>query len=112
MVCPPSVAPWIPIEPSPGSIAGESYKSASKHSIQNMGQEPIPARNNGVKFDGTWEIAELSKPLGAVIEMVKKGNRVVFDETESGVNMRSIYNKKTGRFIPINKVGRGYSFDM
>ena len=26
--------------------------------------------------------------------------------------MSSIYTKKTGRFIPINKVGRGYAFDM
>ena len=47
--------------------------------FQNMGQKPIPARNNGVKFDSTWQVAEVSKPLGAVIAMVKKGNRVVFD---------------------------------
>ena len=81
-----------------------------------MGQKPIPARNNGVAFDSTWQVAKVSKPLGAVIEMVKKGNRVTFDRDDKGNCTSEIFNKPTGHKIPIKEVGptgaEHYEFDM
>ena len=61
---------------------------------------------------GRWKIAKIVKPLAGIIAMVEAGNRVTFDQTDSGVNMSSIYNKRAKKFIPINKIGRGYAFDM
>ena len=68
-----------------------------------MGQKPIAAKNNGVALDSTFQVAEVSKTLGAVIEMVKKGNRVVFDRDENQNCTSEIYNKPTGQRIKINE---------
>ena len=68
---------------------------------------------SGIDFEADRKIADIAKPLGAVIEMVQAGNRVVFDQDDyTGNNISSIFNKKTQKYIPIDEVGRGYKFDM
>ena len=62
------------------------------------------------------QVAPVTKVLGAVIEMVKKGNRVVFDRDEKERCTSHIFHKPTGNKIEIHEVGpRGaehYEFDM
>ena len=42
-VAPPTMLPNVKVEPSPGSIRGQKYTSASKHKLKNLGQQKIRA---------------------------------------------------------------------
>ena len=66
---------------------------------------------DGFDMTGKWKIADIIKPLAGLVAMVENKNRVVFDEDENGVNISPICNKKTQKYIPINRVGRSYQFD-
>ena len=60
-----------------------------------------------------WQIAKgLVKPLAGIIETVKAGNKVIFDQDENGENISRIVNKATQAVIPIEQDKGQYEFDM
>ena len=81
--------------------------------IANKGEKVIEAYDaNGNPITSKWQGADVSKPLGGIMEMVHAGNRVTFDLDESGKHVSQIFNKKTHVKIPINETPQGYEFDM
>ena len=105
-------APHVGVTASEESRNGVHYKCANKTFVANEGEKAVKGEDiNGNLLSSNWQIADITKPLAGVIEMVKAGNRVVFDR-EGGENVSSILNKKTGVLIPIEEVGNAYEFDM
>ncbi len=94
-------APHVGVTESEESRNGIHYKCANKTFVANEGEKVVKGEDiNGNLLNSNWQIADITKPLAGVIEMVKAGNRVVFDR-EEGENVSSILNKKTGVLIPI-----------
>ena len=95
-VAPPSMLPNVKVEPSPGSMRGQNYTSASKHKLKNLGQQRISAcSEEGEETSVLFQIADVSKPLVSVASICEKGNRVIFGK--SGGVVQHIH---TGRTIP------------
>ena len=95
-VAPPSMMPNVKIEPSPGSVRGQHFTSASSHKLKNLGQQRIHAcTEDGEETSVLFQIADVSKPLVSVASICEKGNRVIFGK--SGGVVQNVY---TGRRIP------------
>ena len=78
-VAPPSMLPNVKVEPSPGSIRGQNFTSASKHRLKNLGQQKINAfTDEGDPTSVLFQIADVSKPLVSVASICERGNRVIF----------------------------------
>ena len=91
-VAPPSMAPGIIIEASPGSERGQHYVSASGGRLPNMGQQKMKVQTNeGRDAMVLYQVAEVSRPLTAVSQTCDNGNWVVYTP-EGGL----IDNLKTG----------------
>ena len=76
---PPTLAPHIKVSESPGSRAGQIYTSASGKRIANLGEKSLNMMtDNGQWAQGTWQIADISRPLSSVLQMCKQGHRVIF----------------------------------
>ena len=98
-VAPPSMLPNVKIEPSPGSIRGQNFTSASKHSLKNLGQQKINAfTEGGDPTSVLFQIADVSKPLVSVASICERGNRVIFGKAE-GV----VHNLTAGKEIPFHR---------
>ena len=96
-VTPPSMMPNVKVEPSPGSIRGRNFTSASSHKLKNLGQQGIHAcTEDGEETSVLFQIADVSKPLVSVAPICEKGSRVIFGK--SGGAVQNIY---TGRQIPL-----------
>ena len=85
--------------------------------IFNEGQTTLEGIPEGWLGEGacslTMQCGKVTKPLGAVIQIVKAGNRVVFDEINGSVaDGSSIENKKTGKKIMIMEHGGTFGFKM
>ena len=107
-VAPPSMAPNVPVEPSPGSRRGQKYASASKHKIKNLGQQKLKAcTENGSFTEVLFQIADVSRPLVSVSGICEMGNRVVFGKG-GGV----VQNLRTGRQTPFYRQNGIYVLDM
>ena len=78
-VAPPSMAPGVIIEESPGSQRGQHYISASGGRLPNMGQQRLKVQTNeGRDSKVVYQIAEVSRPLTAVSQTCDNGNWVVY----------------------------------
>ena len=78
---PPSLAPEVEIR-----------ESASGKSLSNLGEKCLHMVTEECKHTrGTWQIADISRPLSSVRQNCKKGNRVIF-----GMYGRVIQNLETG----------------
>ena len=78
-VAPPSMAPGVIIEESPGSQRGQHYISASGGRLPNMGQQKLKVQTNeGRDSKVVYQIAEVSRPLTAVSQTCDNGNWVVY----------------------------------
>ena len=78
-VAPPSMAPGVVIETSPGSQRGQQHVSASGGRLPNMGQQKLKIQTNeGRDAMVLYQVAELSRPLTAVSETCDNGNWVVY----------------------------------
>ena len=96
---PPSMLPNVKVVPSPGSIRGQNYTSASKHKLKNLGQQRIKAcTEEGDETEVLFQIADVSKPLVSVSSICERGNRVLFGKS-GGV----VINLRTGKQIPFYK---------
>ena len=96
LVAPPTMLPSVKVEPSPGSIRGQNYTSASKHKVKNLGQQRIRAcTEEGDETEVLFQIADVSKPLVSVLSICERGNRVLFGKS-GGV----VINMQSGKEIP------------
>ena len=60
----------------------------------------------------TFQVAQVHKALGSVSQMVRNGNRLVFDTDEHGNDVSCITNKKTKDSIPMRVENGVYVIDV
>ena len=107
-VAPPNMLPNVKVEPSPGSLRGQNYTSASQHKLKNFGQQTIRAcTEDGDETEVLFQIADVSKPLVSVSSMCERGNRVLFGRS-GGV----VQNLQTGKEIPFYRQNGMYVLSM
>ena len=107
-VAPPSMAPGITIEESPGSRRGQHFLSASKDRLPTMGQQRMPiVTNEGMESKVLYQVAEVSRPLTAVSATCDRGN--VFVYSSSG---GFIHNLSTGARTHFGRKGGIYELDL
>ena len=59
-----------------------------------------------------FQVAAVSKALGSVSQMVRNGNRVVFDQDGNGNNTSYIEHKGTGQCIPVKLENGVYVLEL
>ena len=90
------------------SQQGLRYRAANGAPIVNEGEKHVRGYTQGGKeVSMTFQVAEVTKPLGSVRAMVKANNRVVFDEGNS-----YIQDKVTGAITKIDERNGAYVFDL
>ena len=69
------------IRPSPGSLRGQKWGSASGHSIPNEGEVTYSfMTEHGNVSRGTTQVGEVRRPLAAVSKITKAGNIAFFSD--------------------------------
>ena len=107
-VAPPTMLPNVTVRPSPGSKRGQKFTSASKHKLNNLGEQRIMAcTEEGDEGEVLFQIADVSKPLVSVSSICERGNRVIFGKS-GGV----VYNLKTGSQVPFYRRNGIYVLSM
>ena len=105
-VAPPSMAPQVMIEESPGSKRCQCNVSASAGRMPNMGQKVLKVQTNeGLDTRVLYQNAEVSRPLTSVSSTCDKGNWVVY--TPQG---GFILNCLTGGRTSFDRQGGIYEF--
>ena len=70
--------PGYTVKPSAGSKRGQQWGSASGHGIRNEGQVTYRfMTEHGDVARGTTQVGKVRRPLAAVSNMSKKGNKMV-----------------------------------
>ena len=84
-VSPPGLFPDIKVLETNASRAGVKYTAAGGHKISNLGmQRPYIHLLDGSQYTMAFQVAGVSKALGAVSRIVGAGNQVIFDEPSVG----------------------------
>jgi hypothetical protein len=84
------------------------YRAANGTSIVNQGEKAIQGMTRqGQKIGMAFQIANVTKPLGAVRAMLDAGNKVIFDRPNS-----YIVNKATKSVVPIDERNGAFVFDI
>jgi len=107
-VGPRTMATDIGIRDTPASRAGLKHRAANGTPIDNLGEKSIQGvTKQGNKVGMTFQIADVTKPLGAVRAMLAGGDKVVFETSNS-------YIQDTTRTIktPIEERNGAYVFDI
>ena len=72
-----------------------------------------------VAFDGhagvrgaRFRVADVSRPLMAIADMLDQGHRIFFDRDDCGQNVSVIVNKNTGKKLPIKERNRTFEIEM
>ena len=90
------------------SRAKRGYKSASKHTILNEGEQHVRfVSEEGHKCGLKIQVADVERPLISTADLTAAGNIVALEEKEG-----SIVNKKTGRKIVLPRKGNVYILRM
>ena len=101
-----SEVPSVPIEDSPGSLAGQIFTSASGGKMPNQGQKRFTFETTeGDTFGITYQIADVANGLtsvGAVCDSGDGGNFVVFTKTGG-----YIASPQLGTTTSFSRAGRG-----
>ena len=107
-VAPPDTFPGIPVVATTASRDGLEYTAAGGHKIPNLGMSrPVVFTTDGDCNAMTFQIAAISKPLGAVSKFVKAKHRVVFDEPVSYIE-----NKESGKKTILRQTNGVYFLDV
>ena len=107
-VTPKDCAIGTEIKETESSRKGLNFRAANLSTIKNYGQRtPKCKTNEGVDLGINVQVADVRKPLGAVRQFCKAGDRVVFDEDGS-----FIQNKQTGKVITLRDKGVDYILDL
>ena len=96
-VLPSSWLPEHPTEESVGSKNNDYYVTADGSRVYNEGKKEvtISSVDGGKVRDMTFQVANVQKALGSVSQMVRRGNRVVFDRDDNGKDLAYIENKRS-----------------
>ena len=98
-VAPPTMMPNVKVVPSEGSRRGQRWSSASKHKINNLGEQHLKAcTEKGDETEVLFQIADVSKPLISVSAICERGSRVIF-----GRNGGVVQNLQSGKLIPFHR---------
>ena len=112
-VAPPTMCPQFDIKPSPGSIIGQNYVSASNGVMYNVGEQILPVvtstgKESAVKYQ---MVDKVTRPLNSVSEICDaggpRGQHVIFGRS-GGV----ILNLDTGDQTPFGRTENIYTLDM
>ncbi len=107
-VMPEDIASELPIQESNASRNNTTFRAANGGILKSMGRRKIKGTtSNGMPCSASFEVSKVTKTLGAVSEMIDKGNKVVFDEDEC-----YILNKETNRKTKIRRRGGAFEFDI
>ena len=107
-VAPPTMAPKVAVQESPGSKRGQCYVSASAGRMPNMGQMVLNIlTNEGRDTTALYQIAEVSRPLTSVSATCDRGNWVVYTP-QGGL----IMNCQTGERTSFERKGGIYELDL
>ena len=110
-VAPPGFFDKISVLETDASRAGLEYTAAGGHKIPNLGMcRPIVYRTDGSGMTMAFQVAGVSKALGAVSRIVGNGNRVIFDHPNEGGSY--IENKVTGKKTPLRQHNGVYYLDV
>ena len=101
------------IRPSAGSKAGMHYIAANKGRIKNEGEVDFDFRTTeGYEESLCFQVAEVSKALGAVSDRVDHSCRVVFDkDLATGKDLSYILHKPSRRMMKMNRIGNVWVLD-
>ena len=112
-VGPPKVGTHFNLTPTEASAQGKHYRAANGSVIRNHGQRIITGRTDeGTLVSMLLQVADVSKVLGSVREMVKSGNLVVFDEDANGNCLSFLECKATKVKTAIKERNGTYQFDI
>ena len=107
-VAPPSMLPNVKVRPSEGSKRGQTFTSASKHKLNNLGEQRAKAYTEaGEPTEVLFQVADVSKPLVSVSAICERGNRVIFGKS-GGV----VQNLASGSQIPFYRRNGIYILSM
>jgi hypothetical protein len=107
-VGPKTMATDLPIRDTPASRAGLKYRAVNGTTIDNLGEKAIQGvTKQGNKVGMTFQVADVTKPLGAVRAMLAAGNKVVFESGNSYIQDKTRTMKP-----PIEERNGAYVFDI
>ena len=110
-VAPPGTFPEVKVLETNASKAGVQYTAAGGHKIDNLGmQRPYIFLQDGSMHIMSFQVAGVSKALGAVSRLVGAGNRVIFDDPATVGSF--IENKATGKKTPLRQHNGVYYLDV
>jgi hypothetical protein len=98
----------LPIRDTPASRAGLKYRAANGTAIDYLGEKAIQGvTKQGNKVGMTFQVANVTKPLGAVRAMLAAGNKVVFEAGNSYIQDKTRTIK-----TPIEERNGAFVFDI
>jgi hypothetical protein len=107
-VGPRTMAVDLPIKDTPASRAGLKYRAANGTTIDNLGEKSMQGiTKQGKKVGMTFQVADVTKPLGAVRATLAAGNKVVFESGNSYIQDRTRTIK-----TPIEERNGAFVFDI
>ena len=111
-VAPPDMCPHYKVNPSPGSLAGVNYVSASDDLIPNLGEQVLDVQTlDGREGQVKYQIADVARPLNSVSEICDAGGvhgqHVIF-----GRYGGAIINLDTGRQVPFPREDGIYNLEF
>ena len=106
--------PNHPTRESEGSRNDEYYATADGTRIYNEGATTVTVATLDKKVcrGMTFQVAGVHKALGSVSQMVRNGNRVVFDQDGAGRDISYIQHRATQEKIPIRLENGVYVLDL
>ena len=110
-VCPPGLFPEVPVYETSASRNGLEYTAAGGHKIPNLGMcQPIIHTLEGDQKMFAFQVAGVSKALGAVSRLTGSNNDVVFRNPNRGGSF--IYNVENDKKYALRQTGGVYWFDV
>ena len=111
-VAPPDLCPHYAVTPSPMSIAGGNYVSASDDLIPNLGEQVLDVETlDGREGQVKYQIADVARPLNSVSEICDaggvNGQHVIFGRWGG-----AIINLDTGRQVPFPREDGIYNLEF
>ena len=100
--------PSVKTTPSEGSRARMNFLAANGDKIPNQGEKKLRVvTQEGLERSMLFQVAPVTKPLGSVSKICKKGHRVVFDDDGSYIE-----NKITGEYMNLREKNGVYVLDV
>ena len=110
-MCPPGTFKDVTVYETDASRAGLCYTAAGGHSIVNLGMcKPIIQTLDGSQYCMGFQVAAVSKPLGAVSRITSPQTDVIFRHESRGPSV--IKHVITGHEIPLRKSGGVWFLDV